>query len=98
MQRIVLVGRNGRINRLLVEAFEQVERIKEFHDVVSGDVCIPISYSELKEIAEKLKQAKQQAQPSCFFVMPKHHRMNEHPNDDWRGQGNRKKRIKRNDR
>lgn len=98
MQRIVLVGRNGRINRLLVEAFEQVEEIKQFHDVVSGDAVIPISYTELKEIAEKLKQAKQQAQPSCFFVMPKHHRINQHPNDDWRGQGNRRKRIKRNDR
>lgn len=94
MQRIVLVGRRGRINRLLVEP---VERIEQFHDVVSGDDCIPISYAELKEIAEKLEQAKKKA-PSCFFVMPKHHRINEHPNDDWRGQGNRRKRIKRNDR
>ncbi len=97
MQRIVLVGRNGRINHLLAEAFGRFEQIKQLHDVVSGDDCIPISYAELKEIAEKLEQAKKKA-PSCFFVMPKHHRINEHPNDDWRGQGNRRKRIKRNDR
>lgn len=97
MQRIVLVGRRGRINRLLVEV---AERIEQFHDVVSGDASIPISLAELEEIAEKMKQAKKSAQPSssCFFVMPKHHRIYEHPNDDWRGQGNRRKRIKRNDR
>lgn len=95
MQRIVLVGRRGRINHLLVEA---VERIEQLHDVVSDDASIPISYAELEELAEKLEQAKKPVQPNCFFVMPKHHRMNEHPNDDWRGQGNRRKRIKRNDR
>lgn len=94
MQRIVLVGRRGRINHLLVEA---VERIEQFHDVVSGDASIPISYAELEELAEKLEQAEKKA-PSCFFVLPKHHRIYEHPNDDWRGQGNRRKRIKRNDR
>lgn len=98
MQRIVLVGRNGRINHLLAEAFGRFEQIKQLHDVVSGNDCIPISYAELEEIAKKLAQAKQQEQPSRFFVMPKHHRINQHPNDDRRGQGNRKKRVKRNDR
>lgn len=98
MQRIVLVGRRGRVSHLLVEAIERIESIKPFYDVVSGDVSIPISFAELEEITEKLKQAKKPVQPNCFFVMPKHHRMNEHPNDDWRGRGNRRKRIKRNDR
>lgn len=101
MNHVLVLGRRGRMPGLFVvlAAIDAARKeLEQLHDVVSGDVVIPISCADLGELAEKLNQAKNQKQPSCFFVMPKPQRINEHPNDDWRGRGNRKKRIKRNDR
>jgi hypothetical protein len=96
MNHILILGRRGRSLNLglLIQQFQVLE---EFHNVVTGNTPIPTTYAEIKEIQEKLTRA-EKSQPECFFVMPQPQRINEHPNDDWRGRGNRKKRIKRNDR
>lgn len=96
MNHVLVLGRRGRSLSLglLIQQFQVME---EFHDVVTGNTPIATTYAEIKEVQEKLTRA-EKSQPKCFFVMPKHHRINQHPNDDWRGRGNRRKRIKRNDR
>lgn len=96
MNHVLVLGRRGRSLNLglLIQQFREVE---EFHNVVTGNTPIPTTYAVIKEIQEKLTRA-EKSQPECFFVMPKPQRINEHPNDDWRGRGNRKKRIKRNKR
>lgn len=93
MQHVLVLGRRGRspgLNLLL----QQIHMIEGFYDVVTGDASTPPTYAEIKEIQDKLTRA-EKSQPQCFFVMPKHQVINEHPNDDWRGRGNRRKRMNR---
>lgn len=103
MNHVFVIGRLGRLSGRLVEQLHMLNLndvvISEAPpDVTSGYIpSMDETVNQFKEVAEAISLAKP-LQPQCFFVMPKHHRINEHPNDDWRGQGNRRKRIKRNDR
>mgnify|MGYP003584066889 CR=1 FL=1 len=97
MQRIVLVGRRGYILGL-AQFIASVQDTKEFADIVCGDNNpTPCQLEQLKKMAQASKP-EILAQPKCLFSSSAYNRINEHPNDDWRGRGNCRKRIKRNDR
>lgn len=82
MNRVLILGPARLLGNKIAQAFALAE-------LVNGNTPIQ---DPLEEVAKQLKEA------PTYFVLPKHHRINQHPNDDWRGQGNRKKRVKRNDR
>lgn len=95
MKHVLVLGSVGMVGGQLSQAFKMVETI----DCVDHSTWDEARYY-VEQIAKGATTSSQDKtlKTKCFFVMPKHHRMNEHPNDDWRGQGNRRKRIKRNDR
>lgn len=97
MTRAIIMGRQGRIlglGRLIAE----VQNMKAFADVATSESEVaPCAWQQLREIANALTTPVIE-QPKQLFSSSAYRRINEHPNDDWRGQGNRKKRIKRNDR
>lgn len=112
MKRALILGPVRLLGSRVAQVFAFAELVNgnvpiEDYDVTTGKPVEPTSLEEITEILAKLETpiedplqalAKELADSNTYFVLPKHHRINQHPNDDWRGQGNRKKRIKRNDR
>ena len=73
MNHVLVLGRRGRSLSLGLSI--QQFQVMEDHDVVTGNTPITSSYAEIKEIQDKLTRA-DKSQTKCFFVLPKHHRIN----------------------
>lgn len=112
MKRALILGPARLLGSRVAQVFAFAELVNgnvpiEDYAVTTGKPVEPTSLEEITEILAKLETpiedplqalAKELADSNTYFVLPKRHRINEHPNDDWRGRGNRKKRMHRKDR